>query len=582
MEPREPAISADGRRVACTVTLRTDLAAPARTAVALLTVDDGDVPGSMTLVEVDGRDVSGPRYAPAGPVLAVRVGRDVALVVDGALRYLPPVTGTVEHLAWSPDGVHLLAVVAEPGADAAGAQGSGRLSGRGPAWFPHVMADEPLGGWRSVQVVRVDGQGAANGWVVVSAPGSTTWEAAWCGPGRIVTVQSTRPDEAARFDATVGLVDLAAPSDDTTVFRPPPGRCVGLPAGHPDGHRFAVVTATCSDRTVVAGDVTVVEVATGRAGELDVGFDVTGLHWHPVDADVLVVVGQRGLETVVAEVDAGSGAVTEAWASTELTCGQRYPEIALGTGGSCAMVVEGYRTPPAPAVLDRHDGTPRALAGWSPSGTPVDALGRSTVARWHASDGVEIEGLLAAPDRPGPHPVVTYVHGGPIWAWRNRWSMGYPYTHLLVAAGYAVFHPNPRGSTGRGEHFRSMVIGDLGGAESEDVLSGLDHLVDAGLADPARLGVLGGSHGGFMAAHLVTITTRFAAAVSYCPVTHWPSMRLTTNSATMCPDPRRRSTRALPHGRLGRHRRSGGSRVPWRRHRTDRPRSRRRRRSPRS
>ncbi len=73
------------------------------------------------------------------------------------------------------------------------------------------------------------------------------------------------------------------------------------------------------------------------------------------------------------------------------------------------------------------------------------------------------------------------------------------------------------------------MLGDLGGAECDDVLSGLDHLVAEGLADPDRLGVFGGSHGGFMAAWLVTRTDRFAAAVPYCPVTDWGFQRLTSN-----------------------------------------------------
>jgi len=76
------------------------------------------------------------------------------------------------------------------------------------------------------------------------------------------------------------------------------------------------------------------------------------------------------------------------------------------------------------------------------------------------------------------------------------------------------------------------VRGDLGGAEVDDLLTGLDHLVAEGLVDGARLGVLGGSHGGYIAAWLVTVTDRFGAAVSYCPVTEWEFMRLTTNDAS--------------------------------------------------
>jgi dipeptidyl aminopeptidase/acylaminoacyl peptidase len=159
----------------------------------------------------------------------------------------------------------------------------------------------------------------------------------------------------------------------------------------------------------------------------------------------------------------------------------------------------------------------------------LDGAGHLRAVSWHAPDGAAIDGLLVLPPGDGPHPLVTYVHGGPVWAWRSRWSMGYAYTLLLARHGYAVLHPNPRGSSGRGEAFRAEVLGDLGGAECDDLLSGLDHLVTTGIADPARLGLFGGSHGGFVATWLVTQTDRFAAAVPYCPVTDWGFQRLTSN-----------------------------------------------------
>ena len=100
---------------------------------------------------------------------------------------------------------------------------------------------------------------------------------------------------------------------------------------------------------------------------------------------------------------------------------------------------------------------------------------------------------------------------------------------LLVSRGYAVFFPNPRGSTGRGQSFAEMVYGDMGGGEAADLLAGLDALLERGVADPKRLGVMGGSYGGFMTAWLVTQTDRFAAAVAISPVTDWFSQHVTSN-----------------------------------------------------
>jgi len=100
---------------------------------------------------------------------------------------------------------------------------------------------------------------------------------------------------------------------------------------------------------------------------------------------------------------------------------------------------------------------------------------------------------------------------------------------MLLARGYAVFFPNPRGSTGRGQGFARQVLGEVGGADTYDYLSGLDYLVDQGIADPSRLGVTGGSYGGFMTSWLITQDSRFAAAVSVAPITNQVTAHLISN-----------------------------------------------------
>jgi dipeptidyl aminopeptidase/acylaminoacyl peptidase len=92
-----------------------------------------------------------------------------------------------------------------------------------------------------------------------------------------------------------------------------------------------------------------------------------------------------------------------------------------------------------------------------------------------------------------------------------------------------VLQPNPRGSWGRGQEFASHVVGDMGGADAWDLLAGVDHVLEMGVADPERIGVLGGSYGGFMAALLPCLDQRFAAAVSLSPVTDWFSERFDSN-----------------------------------------------------
>lgn len=134
--------------------------------------------------------------------------------------------------------------------------------------------------------------------------------------------------------------------------------------------------------------------------------------------------------------------------------------------------------------------------------------------KYKSFDGTEIEAGLLKPatyDRKTRLPLIVQVHGGPTgnWGdWVNEWGQ------LLVAAGFAVFCPNVRGSIGYGQKFVEMNRADWGGGDFKDVMAGVDDLVAKGIADPERLGIGGWSYGGYISEWAVTQTTRFKAAVS--------------------------------------------------------------------
>lgn len=132
-----------------------------------------------------------------------------------------------------------------------------------------------------------------------------------------------------------------------------------------------------------------------------------------------------------------------------------------------------------------------------------------------APDGIELEGwLLRPPDFDPRHryPLVLEVHGGP------HGQYGWAFTHefqVLAGQGLLVFYLNPRGSDGYGEAFKRAVVGDWGGRDHEDLISALDQLIDrTGFVDTERLGVAGGSYGGYMTNWIIGHTRRFRAAVS--------------------------------------------------------------------
>jgi dipeptidyl aminopeptidase/acylaminoacyl peptidase len=137
--------------------------------------------------------------------------------------------------------------------------------------------------------------------------------------------------------------------------------------------------------------------------------------------------------------------------------------------------------------------------------------------RWQSDAGVEVEGVLIKPvgyEDGQRYPLVVQVHGGPTWAWVDRfYGSWHDWGQMLAGRGYAFLMPNPRGSTGRGPEYTSANFNDIGGGEFRDLMAGVDYLIERGIADPERLGVGGWSWGGYMTAWTVSQTDRFKAAV---------------------------------------------------------------------
>jgi dipeptidyl aminopeptidase/acylaminoacyl peptidase len=202
----------------------------------------------------------------------------------------------------------------------------------------------------------------------------------------------------------------------------------------------------------------------------------------------------------------------------------RLPESAVHPFGSFAATVDvlafvGETTVDAPEMWVSLRGRAAELVtefnrSWNDISTlPVEVF------EYDSFDGTTIEaGLLLPAERPEATrlPLVVLVHGGPTGRWSDRF---HSWGQLLAARGYAVFYPNVRGSTGYGHDFLAANKADWGGGDFRDVMAGVDHLIERGIADPDRLGIGGWSYGGYMAAWAVTQTDRFKASVSGAPMT---------------------------------------------------------------
>lgn len=140
-----------------------------------------------------------------------------------------------------------------------------------------------------------------------------------------------------------------------------------------------------------------------------------------------------------------------------------------------------------------------------------------------APDGWDLHGWVMKPvgfEQGKQYPLILEIHGGPATCYGHAF---YQEMQVLAAAGYGVVFINPRGSTSYGQKFVDAVRGDYGNRDYQDLMAAVDYALSLGWADPGRLGVTGGSYGGFMTNWAVTQTDRFAAAISHRSISNWIS-----------------------------------------------------------
>jgi dipeptidyl aminopeptidase/acylaminoacyl peptidase len=152
------------------------------------------------------------------------------------------------------------------------------------------------------------------------------------------------------------------------------------------------------------------------------------------------------------------------------------------------------------------------------------ALAETRVVQWKSSDGLGIEGLLHLPvgyEEGESYPLIVAPHGGPNGAVAFRFDAS---THYFCGEGFAVFEPNFRGSDGYGRDFAKGNYEGWGIGDYNDIMTGVDYLIEQGIADPERIVVSGWSYGGYMTAWIVTQTDRFRAACDGAGLSNLVSM----------------------------------------------------------
>jgi dipeptidyl aminopeptidase/acylaminoacyl peptidase len=242
------------------------------------------------------------------------------------------------------------------------------------------------------------------------------------------------------------------------------------------------------------------------------------LHWIPQSDDLCFLAEDHAQRRVIALRDIGSGSAS---GDETLTPGGIVVDdysFARDTGAIATLQAgHDFFTD---IVLVNHPGagaTSERITHVNPQ-TDSWKLPQVQTIQWTSEDGTPVEGILELPPNydpnDGPLPLVVTIHGGPTSMSTNAlryWIYG---GAAFAAKGWARFDPNYRGSTGYGDKFLTDLIGNKNRLDVQDILSGVDALVETGVADPEKLGVMGWSNGGYLTNCLITATPRFKAASS--------------------------------------------------------------------
>ena len=582
--PTEPRLSPDGRWVV--VTLQT--VAPGydgyRHALWLVSTagDDAVPPRRLTIgTRHDGH----PRFSPDGRTLAFLSDRRLAVEeepkrpkeakeredasqvhllpldgIGGEARRLTDLPRGVRGFEWSPDGSRMVVVTTS-----VGATHEADAKRRGTAGKP-VPGDPPPSDYRFIDRLEYMLNGAGflydqvtHLWLVAVEDGTASRltdgpvpddEPAWSPDGRrIAFVSNRRRDHDLAFRQAIHVVDVETRA--VTAITGGPRAIFGVPTWMPDGtaiaalgHRLEGRAGSRSDIHLFAADGSDAGAAGGRnlsrrhdlMPDSGMNSDVTrgeaSRLWPAPDGRSITFTAPIDGSYELWRIAVADGGVER------LTTGTHYissfDAVAHGRGRTRIAYLRSSATETPDLWLLDGATEPRRLTAFN--GEVLDELTLvEPVERRSEVDGRSIQGWFlpassgsATADGTAavaaPAPLVTEIHGGPhtLYGWSLVWEF-----QVLAASGMGVFFCNPRGSEGYGEAFNDANHRDWGPGPMRDVLAGVDALVADGLADPARLGVTGGSYGGYLTNWIVAHDDRFAAAMTCRSVSDMTMLFLT-------------------------------------------------------
>ncbi len=302
-----------------------------------------------------------------------------------------------------------------------------------------------------------------------------------------------------------------------------PDMQMNYPRVSPDGRTVAFIGGLMSDFGSVGGDVYAVPLAGGAPRDLTPGYKGSFTGLAPWRRPAILASALIGADTAAVRIRPEGGVTVLGQAPASFSAGEGHVSVSADEAVG-ASVVQDFEHAPR-IFVQALSATPTPPVQLTHDNDALPANARAQNVTW-TRDGFSIQGWLLQPLTPpaaGKAPLLVQVHGGPAAAQTPRYLGGASLDKRLLDRGYYILLPNPRGSYGQGEAFTAANKRDFGGGDLADILAGADAAAKVAPVDLDRMGVYGGSYGGFMSMWAVTHTNRFKASVASAGLSNWSS-----------------------------------------------------------